>query len=110
MKANAVVGGVLPATWPARSSSVRRMVTLWFVTAVASGLCNVSRVRVSAQIPPTFEVASIKPKKSGPGRTLMGGGGGGRFAATNVRLRDLVRLAYRVKDFQMIGGPAWIDS
>jgi uncharacterized protein (TIGR03435 family) len=32
---------------------------------------------------------------------------GGRFTATNVQLRLLVRVAYGVQDFQIVGGPSW---
>jgi uncharacterized protein (TIGR03435 family) len=111
MNANAVVACVVPATRPGRSSNVQQIVTFWLVTLAAISLTDLTRVRLSAQPPVAFEVASIKPNKSGPGPTLIGGGaGGGRFAARNVRLRDLMRVAYRLKDFQMIGGPGWIDS
>ena len=60
--------------------------------------------------PPAFEVASIKPNKSGES-----GGGisrlpGGRFNANNYLVSRLIALAYRVEDFQMDGGPAWIRS
>jgi uncharacterized protein (TIGR03435 family) len=35
---------------------------------------------------------------------------GGLFSAQNVSVRFLIRLAYGVKDFQVIGGPAWLSS
>jgi uncharacterized protein (TIGR03435 family) len=35
---------------------------------------------------------------------------GGRFDATNVRLRDLVQFAYQVRGFQIEGGPDWMDT
>jgi uncharacterized protein (TIGR03435 family) len=59
---------------------------------------------------PAFEVASVKPNKSG------GSGGGisrlpgGRFNANNYLVSRLIALAYQVEDFQMDGGPAWIRS
>src|SRR4051812_27502800 len=60
---------------------------------------------------PAFEVASVKPSEPNPGNPL---GGvpmmlplGGRFSATNVPLRLLVRAAYAVQDFQLAGGPSW---
>ena len=31
----------------------------------------------------------------------------GRFRQTNATLRDLIRLAYAVQDYQISGGPAW---
>jgi bla regulator protein BlaR1 len=57
---------------------------------------------------PTFEVASIKPNKSGEQ------GGSSRFTAnsyigTNVTLRRVVGLAYApIQEFT--GGPGWIES
>jgi uncharacterized protein (TIGR03435 family) len=60
-----------------------------------------------------FEVASIKPNKSGsptgtwtsPIATV-----GSRFTATNVTLVDVIVQAYRTRRIQMQGGPGWIDS
>jgi bla regulator protein blaR1 len=61
-----------------------------------------------AQPGPQFEVASIKPNKSGDGRVMLGVQPGGRFTATNVPLRLLIRNAYQLQDFQIVGGPSWI--
>jgi uncharacterized protein (TIGR03435 family) len=57
-----------------------------------------------------FEVASIKPNTSGNGMIMIRPPVGGRFTATNVRLKMLVGLAYKVQDFDISGGPAWINS
>jgi uncharacterized protein (TIGR03435 family) len=60
-----------------------------------------------------FEVASVKPNKSGNGpRVDMVGG---RFTTINLTLRDLVKLAYPVgdrlrNDDQIVGGPNWINA
>jgi uncharacterized protein (TIGR03435 family) len=35
---------------------------------------------------------------------------GGRYTATNVTLRMLVKTAYSLHDDQIIGGPSWIDA
>jgi uncharacterized protein (TIGR03435 family) len=61
-----------------------------------------------AQPLPQFEVASIKPNKSGDMRVMLGVQPGGRFTATNVPLRLLIRNAYQLQDFQITGGPSWI--
>ena len=58
---------------------------------------------------PSFEVASIKPNNSGDGRVMMQNQPG-RFSATNVTLRLLIRNSYQLQDFQISGGPAWISS
>jgi bla regulator protein blaR1 len=60
--------------------------------------------------PPQFEVASVKPNKSGDGRMMLGVQPGGRFTATNVALRMLIRNAYQLQDFQIVGGPDWLTS
>jgi len=57
-----------------------------------------------------FEVASVKPNKSGDGRVMVGMQPGGRFNASNVPLRLLLRQAFNVQDFQIVCGPDWITS
>ena len=34
----------------------------------------------------------------------------GRFYATNVNLKMLLRMAYDVQDSQIVGGPNWLNS
>lgn len=58
----------------------------------------------------TFEVASVKPNKSGDQRTMIQMPPTGRFTATNIPLRFLLRQAYAVQDFQIVGGPNWLAS
>jgi len=58
---------------------------------------------------PEFEVASIKPNNSGDGRVMMQVQPG-RYMATNVTLRLLIRNAYQLEDFQITGGPSWLAS
>lgn len=58
-----------------------------------------------------FEVASVKRNTSDE----PAGGGispprGGRFQANNVTLRTLIRTAYDVENFQISGGPKWLDA
>ena len=60
--------------------------------------------------PPAFEVASVKPNTSGDGRVLMTPQPGGRLNLVNVPLRLMIRYAYRVQDFQVVGGPDWIST
>jgi uncharacterized protein (TIGR03435 family) len=69
---------------------------------------------VSAQAPPTtpepsFEVASIKPDRSGERRCGFGLQPA-RFTTTNVTAKMLITFAYNVRDFQVAGGSPWIDS
>jgi uncharacterized protein (TIGR03435 family) len=63
----------------------------------------------SAAPAPKFEVASIKPN-NGVSRRMGFDTGPGRFVARNVTLRMLIQSAYRIQDFQITGGPAWMNS
>ena len=58
----------------------------------------------------SFEVATVKPNKTGDGRVMLGLQPGGRFTATNVPFRMLMRQAFNVQEFQIIGGPDWTGS
>jgi bla regulator protein BlaR1 len=57
-----------------------------------------------------FDVASIKPNKSGRADILMQVQPGGRINVTNASLRILIRNAYRLQDSQIVGGPAWMGA
>ena len=59
---------------------------------------------------PEFEVASIKPNKTGGSSGGLSRPPGGLFSATNTTLSRLIAFAYQVEDFQMDGGPGWIRS
>jgi bla regulator protein BlaR1 len=60
--------------------------------------------------PAAFEVASVKPNNSGEGFIRFGMQPGGRFTATNAPLRELLRFAYAVQNFQIVDAPGWIAS
>jgi uncharacterized protein (TIGR03435 family) len=70
--------------------------------------------RVAAQAGPTstpsFEAASIKENKSGRPGWELEPQPGGRLTATNVTAAALVRFAYERPDFQVTGGPGWLNS
>jgi uncharacterized protein (TIGR03435 family) len=58
--------------------------------------------------PAAFEVASVKPNKSGNGSSRFNSGHG-RLTATNVSLKSCIYFAYGIKDYQ-ISGPEWLSS
>jgi uncharacterized protein (TIGR03435 family) len=60
---------------------------------------------------PSFEVASVKPSDPQPmGRMMIGmSSDKGMVRYSNISLKDCIRTAYRVKDFQ-VQGPDWIES
>jgi len=51
---------------------------------------------------------SIKPNPNGC--CTVGGVGNGAGGGKYVTLKMLIAFAYRIQQFQISGGPAWIDS
>jgi uncharacterized protein (TIGR03435 family) len=87
---------------------VKRFRAAVLVALLAGGAALAAQTPQSAP-PPAFEVASIKPNNSGDGRVMMQNQPG-RYIATNVTLRLLIRNAYQLQDFQITGGPSWLAS
>lgn len=76
--------------------------------ATAFAFALLTAVGVQAQRP-TFEVASIKRNTS----ANQGGsvnGNAGRLTIRNSPLRNIIRNAWGLQTFQLLGGPDWIDS
>ena len=61
------------------------------------------------QDPPrqSFEVASVKPNKSGETTSFLTPRPGGNFAVGNMTLRGLIMFAYGIQGFQLVGAPDW---
>src|SRR4051794_29565837 len=59
-----------------------------------------------------FEVASIKPSRPGAVGSLiqLRSPQGGTTTARNVPLRDLILVAYHIDEFQLSGGPGWLNT
>jgi uncharacterized protein (TIGR03435 family) len=57
----------------------------------------------------SFEVASIKPNHSGAASRFVHPTPG-KLNISNMTLKDLLMFAYQVRDFQISGGPGWINS
>lgn len=59
---------------------------------------------------PSFEVASIKPSDPNPSNAFFIGMSADRAMVTyrDITLKDCIRAAYRVRDFQVVG-PDWIS-
>jgi uncharacterized protein (TIGR03435 family) len=90
-----------------------------FVMAVVVVSLTVTAAIRAAQAPatpaaqeplPAFDVASIRVNKTAQMNRMFRPQPGGRFEATNLRLRDLIQFAYQVRNFQIEGGPDWIDT
>jgi uncharacterized protein (TIGR03435 family) len=58
---------------------------------------------------PAFEVASIKPNKSGTGMSLLRTTPVG-FSASNISLKAVIQHAYGVEENQIFGAPGWLGS
>lgn len=61
---------------------------------------------------PTFEVTSVKlaPQDFRQRSGRFGCSAGGGFAAGSMTVRAIIRFAYGVEYFQILGGPAWADD
>ena len=68
---------------------------------------TVTSATALAQQAPALEAVSIKPNTSGSATSGGLAPNRGRFAATNVTLRELITYAYRVRPFQLEGLPDW---
>ena len=62
-----------------------------------------------APAPPAFEVASIKPTTAPGSDGGFALAPGGRLDVSNQPVRALIRYAYGIHDYQLVGGPSWID-
>jgi uncharacterized protein (TIGR03435 family) len=60
---------------------------------------------------PSFEVASVKPSDPNAANPMWVGmsADGALVTYTNITLKDCIRAAYRMRDFQIVG-PAWIAN
>jgi uncharacterized protein (TIGR03435 family) len=56
---------------------------------------------------PTFEVASIKKVDQAPTPFNGARDRGGMFSRPAITPAQLIQFAYGLRDFQVLGGPAW---
>ena len=61
-------------------------------------------------VPLYFEVAAVKPNKSGERGSSIRRQPGGRMTATNMPLRGLITFAYQVTPLTLVGGPSWVGQ
>jgi len=84
--------------------SMMRKIT--FQIVVFASLAAVAIARQAG--PVAFEVASVKPNKSGQRAGNLRGEPGGRINATNMPLQQLVTFAFQVPPYLLAGAPPWI--
>lgn len=78
--------------------------------AEASSQENASFSGPTAGSRAAFEVASVKRHEGGDGPMRMDGPDPSHYFATNLPVKLLIELAYGMKDFQVSGGPNWIET
>ncbi|HYL37344.1 MAG TPA: TIGR03435 family protein [Bryobacteraceae bacterium] len=86
-----------------------RKATLFAAASVLTASVPVVVGTLRAQTPISY-AASVKPNNSPEPRALTEYFPGGRFSATAVTVRSLLRLAYRIQDYQLVGAPAWSST
>jgi uncharacterized protein (TIGR03435 family) len=64
----------------------------------------------AAQSPLRFEAASVKRNTSRTDDSQRNTGAGGRMVFVNFSVRELIAAAYDIQPFQVIDGPAWVDT
>jgi uncharacterized protein (TIGR03435 family) len=81
---------------------------VWILT-VAAVVAASSRGPHAQVAAPTFDVTSVKPNVSGDDGVAMIPSPNG-ITISNATLQMMMRLAYRVQDFQILAGPTWLAS
>jgi uncharacterized protein (TIGR03435 family) len=80
-----------------------------WVTRISSLVVLSSYAVLGQSVEPAFEVASIKPADPAANgsstRTSQG-----RLTMTNVTLKRCIQIAYRIQEYQVSGGPNWLDT
>lgn len=99
--------------------SRKRLLSVSGLLAVAApvmfGLVNAPQGRsqspeMADAVLSSFEAASVKLNRSGDIRYSLSLQDPRRFTATNITTKMLIQFAYNVRDFQLSGGPDWINS
>jgi uncharacterized protein (TIGR03435 family) len=75
----------------------------------AAWLAVAAQAPITTSVDVAFEVASIKPNTSGNLNSSTSGRAGS-FTATSITPQQLIVYAYRLREFQVAGGPGWIRS
>ncbi|CAN5540717.1 hypothetical protein BH10ACI4_BH10ACI4_36530 [soil metagenome] len=65
---------------------------------------------MAADANPSFEVATIKPNKSGAHQMQQLTVNGRNFRTRNSSLGDLITFAYQVQIKQVVGAPEWLET
>ncbi len=74
-----------------------------------AGMTLASAIAVWGQPSKLIEVASVRPSLNATGDSNVDSVRG-RLTATNITVRELIRLAYSARDYQVVQAPKWVDS
>ena len=64
----------------------------------------------TARPPAAFEVASVKRSAPDARGTTVSGPAPSGFRTLNAPLSSIIQSAFRIADYQLVGGPAWVRS
>jgi uncharacterized protein (TIGR03435 family) len=82
--------------------------TVLFLILGITALSGVTTSQAPIGTKLSFEAATVKPSaRLGPSVLNKAGS---RFVGTGLPLRVLIMEAYRVRDFQILGGPSWMND
>ena len=84
--------------------------TFAITVPVVLGISYAPQSQAQIATAPKFEVASIKPHDPARACCTLANAGGGRLTVVGLTVKMLIGTAYRVRDFQVFGGPAWMNS
>jgi uncharacterized protein (TIGR03435 family) len=84
------------------------MKSLFLLGLAISVIAIPLRSQAPAETKPSFEVATVKLGDPGQRGSSIMNQPGGRLVIKGMPLRAMVTFAYRVRDFQISGGPGWM--
>jgi uncharacterized protein (TIGR03435 family) len=110
----------MPQFLPGRLVDKRALIAFGWLALAASVLSGQQQspaaaapvaVQSTPPAPPVYEVASVKKFKpdGGPMTVSMRFDPDG-LTATHIEVKSLICMAYGVSDYQVSGGPAWVES
>src|SRR5437016_5612212 len=83
---------------------------VWLILLVVAVVAIPLFAQAPAGVKPSFEVASVKPSDPGQRGSRIMNQPGGRLVISGMPFRALMTFAYRVRDFQIVGGPGWMTT
>jgi uncharacterized protein (TIGR03435 family) len=81
-----------------------------FMTGLVGAPCRAQSQSQQQPAALSFDVASVKPNKSMSQDMGLNPTPGGGLTVVNATLQTLMTFAYNIRDYQLSGGPAWLDT